>query len=129
MIVADTSVWIEFFHGSPLEEVDRLAAFLQSEELLMGDLVLYEILQGLPDDRVANRVRAKLAVIPVAGMVGPGIAMAAARNYRQLRGRGITVRKAVDMLIATFCIEHGHRLLHRDRDFQPMVKHLGLLEA
>ena len=129
MIVADTSVWIEFFHGLPVEEVDRLAGFLQSEELLMGDLVLYEILQGLPDDREANRVRAKLAAIPIAAMAGPGIAVAAARNYRQLRGRGITVRKAVDMLIGTFCIEQGHRLLHRDRDFRAMAQHLGLLEA
>lgn len=129
MIVADNSVWIDFFRGRSNEQVERLTGFLQSDELLLGDLILYEILQGIPSDAQANRLRARLAPISVASMVGPGNAVSAARNYRRLRQRGITVRKVVDVLIGTFCIENYHHLLHNDRDYLPMVKYLGLLEA
>lgn len=57
------------------------------------------------------------------------LALRAVRNYRALRDRGITIRKAADIVIGTFCIEHGHRLLHDDRDFVPMEAHLGLRVA
>ncbi len=57
---------------------------------------------------------------------GVEIAVAAAENYRILRTKGITVRKTIDCLIATFCIREGHELLHRDRDFDPFEMHLGL---
>lgn len=59
-------------------------------------------------------------------MLGPEIAVKAATNYRRLRERGVTVRKTIDTIIATFCIEYGHQLLHQDRDFFYFEKHLGL---
>jgi hypothetical protein len=56
-------------------------------------------------------------------------AVRAARNYRTLRGLGIKIRKTADIIIGTFCIENHHLLLHDDRDFLPMERHLGLMVA
>jgi predicted nucleic acid-binding protein len=95
--------------------------------LLVGDLVLCEILQGLATDREAIMVERALRRFVVEPMVSPEIATKSASNYRSLRSRGITVRKTIDMLIGTFCIEYDHVLLHSDRDFDHMEQHLGLL--
>ncbi|WP_425070015.1 hypothetical protein [Rhizobium tumorigenes] len=43
-----------------------------------------------------------------------------------MREKGITIRKSIDLITGTFCIEEGHSLLHHDRDFAPMRDHLGL---
>jgi len=91
--------------------------------------MLCEILQGLGDDRAARRVESLLRRFQIVPMVGEAIAVAAARNYRLLRQRGVTVRKTIDLLIGTWCIENRRPLLHDDRDFRPMVKHLGLAEV
>ena len=129
MIVVDSSVWIDFFNGIRTPETDRLAALLGSEPLLIGDLILAEVLQGFRHDRDFERAREALGRLPFAPMVGRDIALASARNYHRLRARGVTVRKTIDMLIATFCLENGHALLHSDRDFDPMAEHLGLRVA
>ena len=129
MIVVDSSVWIDFLNGRMAPYVERLRAILGAEEIVVGDLMLCEVLQGLESERAARDVEALLRRFAIASMVGDANAVAAARNYRSLRRHGITVRKTVDMLIGTWCIENRVPLLHNDSDFRPMVRHLGLIEA
>jgi predicted nucleic acid-binding protein len=129
VIVVDSSVWIDFLNGRMAPHVERLRAILGAEEIVVGDLMLCEVLQGLESERAARDVEALLRRFAIASMVGDANAVAAARNYRSLRRRGITIRKTVDMLIGTWCIENRVPLLHNDGDFRPMVRHLGLIEA
>lgn len=124
----DTSVWIDFFRGNVTPQVTRLKALLGEEDLLIGDLILAEILQGIQDDDDVARVESAFAPYQVVPLVGETIARQSARYYRRLRKQGITVRKTIDCLIATWCIAHRVPLLYADRDFAPFVK-LGLIEA
>ena len=129
MIVVDSSVWIDYFNGTPTPEVDRLDGYLVSEPILIGDLVLAEVLQGFRHDTDHELARSALSQLASAPMVGLDVAHRSAENFRALRQRGITVRKTIDCLIATFCLHHGHALLFSDRDFLPFVDHLGLVPA
>lgn len=129
MIVVDSTVWIDFFNGVLTPQVDRLNDLLGAEPILVGDLILCEVLQGFSSEKDAAGARDALLSFEIESMVGPAIALDAARNYRSLRGRGITVRKTIDLLIGTFCIAHRHHLLHSDRDFEPMTEYLGLMTA
>jgi predicted nucleic acid-binding protein len=129
VIVVDSSVWIDFFDGRSAPHVERLRSLLGSEEIIVGDLMLCEVLQGLRSERAARDVEALLRRFDIAPMVGDTNAVAAARNFRALRRHGITIRKTIDMLIGTWCTEHRVPLLHNDRDFRPMVRHLGLIEV
>lgn len=126
MIVVDTSVWVDYFNGVINPRTDLLDRLLGSERLLIGDLILTEFLQGFRRDGDFLKARALLDDLAFAPMLGKDIAVASAQNYRKLRKAGVTVRKTIDVWIATFCIENRHRLLHADRDFEPMAKHLGL---
>ena len=126
MIVVDSSVWIDHLNDQVTPQVRRLRALVGREALLVGDLILLEVLQGLRDEREAALVERALRRFEVAPMLDPGLASLAAANYRLLRSRGVTVRKTADLVIGTFCIERGHALLHGDRDFLPMQGHLGL---
>lgn len=126
MIVVDSSVWIDFFHGVSNPEVERLDGLLGVTPLAIGDLVLVEVMQGFRTDQdvaTARQLFRSLALLP---MLGGSNAWKAAENYRQLRRKGITVRKTIDGIIATACIEANLPLLFSDRDFQPYVEHLGL---
>ena len=125
MIVVDSSVWIDYFNGRSTAETDTLDR-LARMRLMVGDLIIAEVLQGFSaedDFRQAARI---FAALEFRRMVGREIAIAAARNYRTLRAKGVTVRKTIDALIATFCIRHSHTLLHSDRDFDGFERHLGL---
>jgi predicted nucleic acid-binding protein len=126
MIVVDSSVWIDFFNGVATAEVRRLRRSIQEDDILVGDIVLCEVLQGFRTERQARVARQLFASFPFAAMIGYDIAVKAAENYGHLRGLGITVRKTIDLLIGTFCIEHDHHLLHADRDYDPLAAHLGL---
>jgi len=126
LILVDSSVWIGYFNGVDTPQTDRLDALLGREPLTIGDLILAEVLQGFASERDFRTARDFLASFPVVDLAGADIAMRAARNFRSLRSRGVTVRKTIDTLIATWCIESGYRLLYSDRDFEPFVKHLGL---
>jgi predicted nucleic acid-binding protein len=129
VIVVDSSVWIDFLNGRNVPHVRRLRAILGSEEIIVGDLILCEVLQGLESERAAREVEALLRRFEIVPMVGAAIAVAAARNFRSLRRRGITVRKTIDLLIGAWCIENRRPLLHNDSDFFPMARHLGLIEV
>jgi len=126
MIVVDSSVWIDNLRNLDSEHVRRLAAIENPEEILVGDVVLLEILRGVRDERNAIRIEKDLRRYRIVRMLDDQLAVKAAANYRFLRAIGITVRKSADLIIGTFCIERRHSLLHHDRDFNPMVEHLGL---
>ena len=126
MIVVDSSVWIDFFHGVSTPEVERLDGLLGVTPLAIGDLILVEVMQGFRTDQdvaTARQLFRSLALLP---MLGGSNAWKAAENVRQLRRKGITVRKTIDGIIATACIEANLPLLFSDRDFRPYVEHLGL---
>ena len=128
MIVVDSSVWIDFLNGRNAPHVRRLRSLLGTEEIIVGDLMLCEVLQGLDGERAAREIEALLRRFEIVPMAGDAIAVAAARNFRALRRRGITVAKTIDLLIGTWCIENRRPLLHNDSDFRPMARHLGLVE-
>jgi predicted nucleic acid-binding protein len=129
VIVVDSSVWIDFLNGRNAPHVRRLRAALGADEIIVGDLMLCEVLQGLDSEREAQEVEALLRRFAIVPIAGDAIAIAAARNFRLLRRRGITVRKTIDLLIGTWCIENRRPLLHNDSDFHPMASHLGLIEV
>jgi predicted nucleic acid-binding protein len=126
VILVDSSVWIDYFNGATTAQTVKLDRLLASEPLAIGDLILTEVLQGFIDDRDFNTARKMLTALSVVEMGGEDIAIQAAKNFRILRRKGITVRKTIDTVIATRCIESGYELLHNDRDFDPFAKHLGL---
>lgn len=126
MTLVDTSVWVDYFSGRTTPETDLLERPLGTERLLIGDLILAEVVPGFRSDLDFQRARSHFETLEFRPMVGREIAIAAARNHRVLRARGVTVRKTIDTIIATFCSAEGHELLHRDRDFDPFERHLGL---
>jgi predicted nucleic acid-binding protein len=128
LIVVDSSVWIDFLNGRNAPHVRRLRELFGANELIVGDLMLCEVLQGLDTERAALEVEALLRRFKIVPMAGDAIAVGAARNFRSLRRRGITIRKTIDLLIGTWCIENAVPLLHNDSDFHPMARHLGLIE-
>jgi len=126
VIAVDSSTWIGHFRRGESNSVRVLHSLFGETELLVGDIVLLEILQGARDEAHAVRIARELNAFNIVRMLDEEIAVQAAHNYRALRGKGVTIRKTVDLVIGTFCIEHGHTLLHDDRDFEPMRMHLGL---
>lgn len=126
MIVADTSVWIANFRGESTPQTRFLKALQVENELLVGDLIVLEILQGVRNEREAAVYEAGFLGYGMVPMLDDTVALAAARNFRELRRRGISVRKTTDLIIASFCMLHGHHLLHQDRDFDHFEQLLGL---
>ena len=126
MILVDSSTWIDYFKGSITPQTEKLDSLLGSELLLIGDLILTEVLQGFADEGDFERVKKLLTSLTGVHLDGQDAAIQAAKHFRTLRRLGITVRKTIDTVIATHCIENGYELLHNDRDFDPFVKHLGL---
>jgi predicted nucleic acid-binding protein len=126
MILVDSSVWIDQINQKVTPAVRRLRELLPDEPILVGDLILCEVLQGFRSEAHARLVERSLGRFESVALCSPELAVRAADNYRYLRARGITIRKTVDLIIGTFCIERGHALLHSDRDFEPMERYLGL---
>ena len=126
MILVDSSVWIDFFRNRPTAQAEWLDRNLGVEGLVVGDMVLAEVLQGFKDDRGFNEAKRLLGQLEKVEVAGFDVAIQAARNYRKLRRLGVTVRGTVDVLIATRCLASGLRLLHNDRDFDALEKHLAL---
>ena len=129
MILVDSIVWIDYFRGKATPQADRLDALLGVEPVAIGDLMLAEVLQGFEGDRAFRQALAMLRTLEIIDIGGQEIAVQAARNFRTLRAKGITIRKTIDTLIATRCIEDGLPLLYSDRDFDPFVEHLGLVRG
>lgn len=127
MIVVDTSIWIDYLRGVAGDRIVKLRTLMRRQpELLIGDLILCEVLQGCRSESEATEVEAALREFAIVPLCTPDVAVTAATNYRLLRRRGVTIQTTIDLIIGTFCIEHGHMLLHSDRDFEPMERILGL---
>ena len=129
MILVDSSVWIDYFRGTVTAQTETLDRLLGQELLAIGDLILTEVLEGFDNERDFSDARKILTSLTVVELGGQEIAIQAAKNFRALRRLGVTVRKTIDTVIATRCIESRYDLLHNDRDFDPFVKHLGLRVA
>lgn len=127
MILVDSSVWIAHLQGRKTAQTEKLVEASGREPLLVGDLILLEILQGARDEVQARRIEQGLSACQLVNLLDADLAIRAGRHYRALRRLGITIRKTADLVIGTFCIAHGHHLLHDDRDFVPMTQHLGLM--
>lgn len=128
MILVDASVWIDFFNGHETPEAVRLADLLAdgAAPLEMADLTLFEVLRGFRHAEDFLAARRALSALPIVAVGGADNALAAAEHFRALRGQGITIRSPIDVLLASFCIEHGYALLHRDRDYDALETHCGL---
>ena len=129
MILVDSSVWIQYFNGEVNPRTDYLDEILGVEPVGIGDLILLEVLQGFRNDHEYDNAKLLLSNLTVFDMLGKEQAIRAAHNYRYLRKMGITVRKTIDTIIATYCISRDFPLLFSDRDFEPFVKHLNLQAA
>ncbi len=126
MIIVDSSVWIAYFNGQDIWQSDFLDKVLDKEPVLIGDLILTEVLQGFRSEKDFNQAKEFLGLLNFKELLGYDVAIKSSVNYRLLRKKGITVRKTIDVIIGTFCIENDITLLHDDQDFDPMEKHLGL---
>jgi predicted nucleic acid-binding protein len=126
MLVVDSTVWVDYFNGIGNPQTDYLERIADQVPILIGDLILAEVLQGFRDDADFEKARRAFGKYLQVEIVSPALALQSARNYRLLRRKGITVRKTIDSLIATYCIENEHELLHNDTDFDGYEKHLGL---
>ncbi len=127
MIFVDSSVWIDYFNGNQALEAEKLDSILGSSPICIGDIVLTEVLQGFRSDKSFNTAKNLLNTLNVVNVLDTSIALKSANNFRTLRKKGITVRKTIDVIIATYCIENSIPLLHSDKDFIPFQKHLNLL--
>jgi predicted nucleic acid-binding protein len=128
VVLVDSSVWIDYFNGTASSETDRLDSLLGHQDLLTGDLILGEVLRGFERAADFRRASTLLASLAYEDMLCKDVALRSVGYYRALRRRGTTVRKTIDVFIATFCILRGHSLLHRDRDFEPFAR-FGLVSA
>ena len=126
MVVVDSSVWVDYLNGMDTPHVEWLEKELGRQRLAVIDLIVCEVLQGVRDDRDYVDVRRALQRFEVFTSGGIDLAIATAENYRTLRAQGHTVRRTIDCLIATYCMLHGHALLHHDRDFDPFEQFLSL---
>ena len=126
MIIVDTSAWIEYLQDGVPRIANKVDLCLEQDLVGIGDLIYCEVMQGIRSARERREVSSLLLSLPQFDMVGFSIAEKSASNYRLLRSKGITVRKTIDVLIGTFCAEHGLQLIHHDSDFKLMAKHIGL---
>jgi predicted nucleic acid-binding protein len=125
--LVDTSVWIDYFNGIESEHTESLDSILSEQTVIVGDIILTEILQGFNSDKEFQLAKQALSPLDCVHLGGKSLAIKAASNFRFLRSKGVTIRKTVDMLIATWCINHEVALLHNDKDFDHIVAHLPLL--
>ena len=126
MVIVDSTVWIDYLDGRSNPQTEWLDRRLTREQIGLADLTLCEVLQGFRDQLKFERAFVRLSLMPITNTGGAAIAIASAENYRILRAKGITVHKTIDCLIATFCVRERHALLHRDRDYDPFERHLGM---
>ncbi len=126
MILVDSSVWIDYFNGQLTEATNFLDKALGMEKLITGDIILTEVLQGFKHEKDFDTAKNLLTSFDVQTLINQDLSIKSAENFRLLRKRGVTVRKTIDVIIATYCIEHQITLLQSDKDFTPFAEHLGL---
>ncbi|OQW41220.1 MAG: twitching motility protein PilT [Proteobacteria bacterium SG_bin4] len=129
MVLVDTSVWVDFFNGEITDQTEKLDYYLSSTVIVVGDLILAEVLQGFRSDKDYRIAKSLLTELEQVWLCNTDLAIQSAQNYHTLRKQGITIRKTIDCLIATYCVETKTPLLFSDRDFDPWVTHLELMAA
>lgn len=129
MVLVDTGVWVDFFNGKVTDKTEKLDHYLSSTVIVVGDLILAEVLQGFRADKDYRIAKSLLAELELVQLCNSDLAIKSAQYYRGLRKQGITIRKTIDCLIATYCVETKTPLLFSDRDFNPWVEHLQLKDA
>lgn len=129
MILVDSSVWVDYFRSADTPQVALLDSLLGRSPIAVGDLIAAEVLQGVRNDREYKLVKKTLEAFDHIDLAGYELAVRASENDRALRVKGVTIRKTIDTLIATRCIEDDLTLLHADRDFHPFTAYLGLKVA
>ncbi|MBV6447198.1 PIN domain nuclease [Nitrosomonas sp.] len=129
MVLVDTSVWVDFFNGKISDQTEKLDHYLSSTVIVVGDLFLAEVLQGFRNDKDYQIAKSLLTELELVQLCNTNLAIQSAQNYRTLRKQGITIRKTIDCLIATYCIETKTPLLFSDRDFVPYVENMKLRDA
>ena len=125
-IVVDSSVWIDFFNGRSSPHVEFLDLHLDKEEIVVGDLIAVEVLQGFRYDKDVKAASKVFDLCSRVHLLNWEFAMSSTSNYRKLTTLGRRPRKTIDVIIATYCIERCHQLLHSDRDFDDLEKYCGL---
>lgn len=126
MVVIDTSAWIDYLRGADTPWANAVDDAMDNDRVIIGDLIIVELLQCIKNPNEYRQVEELVDSLEYKTFVGKDIAKKSAENYRTLLSKGLTVRKTIDMLIGTFCIENKIPLLHNDRDFDPMEEYLGL---
>jgi predicted nucleic acid-binding protein len=129
MVLVDTSVWIDYFRGVDSSQTNRLDQLIDEERVVTGDLIIAELMQGFRTKAQITIAHKIISSLEYYDLVGKDVALKSAENYRFLRMHGITVRKTIDVIIGTFCIVNGMKLLHCDRDFEPMESYLNLMSV
>ena len=132
MILVDSSVLIDHFRGTINPQTQQLKRWLSGEDgppdIGVADLVIFEVVRGFSTASAQARARELLLDLEVVGIGGLDNALQAATLYQRLRQSGRTVRSPIDVLLASYCMTHGHTLLHRDTDFESL-KTLGGLDT
>jgi len=126
VILVDTTVWIDYFNGIENKQTESLDHILSEQSVIIGDIILTEILQGFDSDKEFRLAKQALDPLDCVHLGGKSLAIKAASNFRFLRSKGVTIRKTVDMLIGSWCIEHEVELLHNDKDFDQIATQLPL---
>ena len=126
MVLIDSTVWIDFFNGIKNQQTDSMSDLLENNLIYLADIVILEVLQGIRDDKLFEEIKILFGNCIILNVLNTEYAIKSANNFRYLRKKGITIRKSIDCLIATYCIENSIKLLHIDKDFQPFVEYLGL---
>ena len=129
MIVPDSSVWIDYLNDRNTLSTARLDEAIEQQDVIVADLVALGVLRGIRLERTFNQVLERLGAFPRVTLGGFPLAVETARRYRFLRAKGVTMRKGIDCILATFCILEGHSILQKDRDFTPFVENFGLVDA
>jgi len=129
VILADTSIWIDFFNGKITTETNFLDNALAEGNVIIGDLIMLEILQGIRQDQDYKKTKKALETLEQFELFGNSMVFECANNFRKLRKKGLTIRKTAGLIIASFCIKNKIPLLFSDRDFMPFTEHLSLISA
>jgi len=127
MVVVDSSVWIDFFKDQDNNKTKQLKKVLLTNDIVLGDIILMEVLQGFKKDSGYKIAKIYLSQLYSVSFLNKNLALKSADNYRKLRKKGITIRSTLDMIIATYCIESKLPLLQKDRDFQLIASELDLI--
>ena len=126
MVLIDTTVWVDFFAGRQLPHVTALERLIKGrEDICICSIILTEVLQGIREKNEFRKTKDlfnTMIFLPMPYSVFLG----AAEIYRTLRRKGITIRNSIDCMIGSVAIENDIILLHNDRDYIPIERHLGL---